>query len=229
MRKVSYYKMKTNKRYGLNVTLLKNLNLRLDMTFEEISHLSGIPVDTFTKIRRAPSRISVQKLIAIANGVHVPISKFITIDGKDTEGEKEDYIISEGYKDSFYDRDLVEDFIDSNYFLSYPDAMSAIGSRQKDSKPSAIKAIMLAKNYLPANRVIAFCNYVKQSPFLFIVDPNRPKAPARHRAVSDMTALGHALHDMEAVLQDHSTSLAQIRDDITRLESKIDALISKMG
>lgn len=72
----------------LNEYLLKDLAHTLRMTYKEISSLSNISITTLYRILEAPSRISVQQLIDLANGLCVPVSRFFSCNNDDKVGQR---------------------------------------------------------------------------------------------------------------------------------------------
>ena len=70
----------------LNEDLFKALSQALRMTYKEISTQSGISMTTLYRIIEAPLKISVQQLIDLSNGLHVPVSRFFSRDNKESIG-----------------------------------------------------------------------------------------------------------------------------------------------
>jgi alkylated DNA nucleotide flippase Atl1 len=151
----------------LNETLLKELPRILYMTNKAISAQSNIANATWYRIVSSPSKISVQQLIDLANGLHIPVSRFISRDGTGVIVQRDNLIISNGYQNCYYDSSAVQKVISSGIVSSYRDAASIVGLH-----PNRVKESLLAIHRLPVSRLLDFCTTLKLNPFEFIVDPN---------------------------------------------------------
>lgn len=207
----------------LNENLFKALSQALRMTYKEISTQSGISITTLYRIIAMPIKISVQQLIDLANGLSIPVSRFISEDdSKEPIGQREDYIKSDDYKFCFYDKRAMQKVIDSDTILSYRDIASIVGLH-----PNRVKESLLAEHRLPVTRLLDFCNATKMDFFYFLVDPNNKSDNAQERKSaittdSDYTAI---LHDIQSMLREQAVFRDEIRRDIARLDKKIDMFI----
>lgn len=153
----------------LNENLIKELPRVLRMTHSEISALSDIAIATWYRIVKTPSKISVQQLIDLANGLHIPVSRFLSKDDLGVIGRREDYIIFKDYLDCFFNRDAVQKTIDSGVVSSYREAATKVGLH-----PNRIKESLLAIHRLPVTRLLNFCSTFNLNFADFVVDPNTP-------------------------------------------------------
>lgn len=207
----------------LNENLFKALSQALRMTYKEISTQSGISITTLYRIIAMPIKISVQQLIDLANGLSIPVSRFISEDdSKEPIGQREDYIKSDDYKFCFYDKRAMQKVIDSDTISSYRDIASIVGLH-----PNRVKESLLAEHRLPVTRLLDFCNATKMDFFYFLVDPNNKSDNSKEKkraiaADSDYTTI---LHDIQSMLREQAVFRDEIRRDIARLEKKIDLFI----
>lgn len=151
----------------LNENLLKGLPRILCVTHSEISAKSNIAIATWYRIFKTPSKITVQQLLDLANGFHVPASRFIINESMDDLGQREDYVISSGYKKCYYDSDMVRRVVSSGKFSTYRYDPPFAGMR-----PNRVKDRLLMIHHLPVTRLLLFCSTLNLNPFEFIVDPN---------------------------------------------------------
>ena len=206
----------------LNVDLFKDLAGALRMTYKEISSQSNISMTTLYRIIETPSKISVQQLIDLANGLRVPVSRFFSKDSKEAVGEREDYINFNHYKLCFYDKSAMQKVIDSNTVSSYREIASVVGLH-----PNRVKESLLAEHRLPVTRLLTFCDGLKLDFFNFVIDPNAISANARKQRNDLVNASEYSaiLHDIESMLREQAIFRDEIRRDIARLDKKIDMFI----
>lgn len=150
----------------LNEELLKNLPHILCTTHSEIAAKANITIATWYRIVRDPYRISAQQLIDLANGLQVPVSRFISKEGTDVISQREDYIIFNGYQKCYYDVDAIRKVISSGIFSSYRNSPIA------GIPTYRLKESLLAPHRLPVTRFLEFCTTFNFPPLDFIIDPN---------------------------------------------------------
>jgi len=158
--------MKSNE-IQLNEKLIKGLNRILRMTHNEISEATGIAIATWYRIAKEPERITVQQIIALSNGLKVPLHHFISSDNSSAIGDREYYIMSSGYSKCDYDDKAIMDVIGPGSSITQRESATAIGKHW-----SRIKTILSGKQRLTVNNLLTFCRKFKLDPFEFLVDPN---------------------------------------------------------
>ena len=151
----------------LNEKLLKELPRILNMTNGAISEKSNIAISTWYRIVQTPSKISVHQLIDLANGLHIPVSRFFSSEYSDEIGKREDYIVSDNFKECYYNGEAIQKVVKSGVVSSYKDAATSVGVH-----PNRVKESLLAVHRLPVTRLLNFCNAFTLNFFEFIVDPN---------------------------------------------------------
>lgn len=151
----------------LNEKLLKELPRILNMTNGAISEKSNIAISTWYRIVQTPYKISVHQLIDLANGLHIPVSRFFSSEYFDEIGKREDYIVCDNFKDCYYNGEAIQKVVKSGVVSSYKDAATTVGVH-----PNRVKESLLAVHRLPVTRLLNFCNAFTLNFFEFIVDPN---------------------------------------------------------
>ena len=151
----------------LNEKLLKELPRILNMTNGAISEKSNIAISTWYRIAQTPSKISVHQLIDLANGLHIPVSRFFSSEYFEEIGKREDYIVCDNFKECYYNGEAIQKVVKSGVVSSYKDAATSVGVH-----PNRVKESLLAVHRLPVTRLLNFCNAFTLNFFEFIVDPN---------------------------------------------------------
>lgn len=206
----------------LNENLLKELPHVLYMTHGAISKQSNIAIATWYRIVQTPSKISVQQLLDLANGLQVPVSRFISMDDKNIVSQHKDYIVYSGYKKCYYDRDAIQKVISSGMISSYRDAAPFVGLH-----PNRVKESLLAIHRLPVVRLLKFCTSFTLNVFDFIVDPNFPNANIKEQKEITAQSSEYAaiLHDIATLLREQAIFREDVRRDIAELGKKIDLML----
>ena len=206
----------------LNEKLLKELPRVLFMTHGAISKQSNIAIATWYRIVQTPSKISVQQLLDLANGLQVPVSRFISMDDKNIVSQHKDYIVYSGYKKCYYDRDAIQKVISSGMISSYRDAAPFVGLH-----PNRVKESLLAIHRLPVVRLLKFCTTFTLNVFDFIVDPNSPNANVKEQKEITAQSSEYAaiLHDIATLLREQAIFREEVRRDIANLGKKMDLML----
>lgn len=208
----------------LNEDLFKALSQALRMTYKEISTQSGISMTTLYRIIEAPLKISVQQLIDLSNGLHVPVSRFFSRDNKESIGHREDYIKLNDYKLCYFDKSAIQRVIDSGSVSSYREIASVVGLH-----PNRVKESLLAEHRLPVTRLLTFCDSLKTDFFNFVVDPNSISANTKGHDKnlgneSEYAAILHDIANMQREMASFKFLLEDTKRDIEELNRKLDAV-----
>lgn len=155
----------------LNELLLKNLHKVLGMPHADIAIAAGIAVTTWYRLIKEPQRFTVQQLLNLANGLHIPVNKFLYSPSADL-GTLEDYVVNYDYKNCYYDIEAVRKLMKEKATISWSDAAEVTGVNVLRVKES-----LLAVHRLPVSRLIIFCDAFDLDLFDYIVDPNKPETP----------------------------------------------------
>lgn len=153
----------------LNELLLKSLAQVLSMSHADVATAAGIANTTWYRLLKEPQKFTVEQLLCLANGLHIPVSKFFSISSTDI-GNREDYVVNYDYKNCYYDIEAVRKLMKEKTIISWSDAAEVTGVNVLRVKES-----LLAVHRLPVSRLIIFCDAFDLDLFDYIVDPNKPK------------------------------------------------------
>lgn len=199
----------------LNTKLIKSLDKVLFMKAAEIMKAANIPSTTWYAIRKKPEKITLQQLLSIANGLHIPVRRFFLIDGKDVTVKRcEDYI-EDDYMPCSYDADALREIVENRRDATWQKAADATGITHDNLKNS-----LLAIRRTPVTRFLVACQALKIDPFSILLDPNPEPKPKGRRPSS--AAGDTALHAEVKLLRKDVESLSQTVED---LKGKFENLI----
>lgn len=192
----------------LNTKLITSLPGVLFMPTAEMIVRTGIPNSTWYRIMQTPATISIQQLLAIANGTHVPVRRFFSSDGADYIGKRDEYI-ADPYEPCYYDDTVLQDLVDSSRKTTWQKAAKATGINYTNLRRS-----LTAVTRTPVARFLDVCGVFGVDPFTVLVDPN----PEMKRACRES---GHEEKEMPNV------DIDALREDVRRLSRTVDQLIAK--
>ena len=207
----------------LNEKLFKSLSSVLRMTYKEISSQTNIAMTTLYRIIETPSKISVQQLLDLANGLCVPVSRFFSKDSKEPVGEREDYIEFDHYKLCFYDKGAMQKVINSSIVSSYREIASVVGLH-----PNRVKESLLAEHRLPVTRLLKFCETLKLEFFNFVIDPNSISVNTKEQnknlgGVSEYATIMYDIATMQREIASFKILLEDTKRGIEELNRKLGA------
>lgn len=202
----------------LNVRLIATLAKITRMTNQEISEATEIPIATWYRIAGAPENISVQQLIQLANGLKIPVRKFITFGDVELYGDREDYIRRD-YKPCRYNGDALRDQMGRGTNVSMADAAKAMGI-----DPSHFTKYIRAEKRLLVKSLLSFCEAFNADPFSFIIDPNPVGNGARKKKSGPSEGQAALVDELSAIRQE----LARLREDYERLKEANNVLARKL-
>ena len=211
----------------LNTHLLSTLPRVLRMTHNEVADASGISIACWYRLAKDPGKITVQQLIGLANGLHVPVSRFFSFDCADEISVREDYIVTDGYQNCYYDSEAVQRKVGRGQATSWREAASAVGMHWTN-----VSSSLLAVSRTPVTRLLELCEAFSFDLFEFLVDPNRdcqkrhgvrPKqSDAGNDALRDeIAALNRKINDLTTTVNDLSGRYKALIDRHSRLENMV--------
>ena len=186
-----------------NEFLLANLHLILGMPRAEVAVAARIAVTTWYRITKEPQRLTVQQLLDISNGLHIPVRHFFS-DRKITGTiNRKDYVVNYDYKNCYYDSDAVRKLIKESTTISWKDAADVTGIHA-----FRVKESLLAVYRLPVTRLINFCNAFDLNIFDYIIDPN---APVKSNEIeASTTSFAPTAYDAEEKTENNSSMRLEI-------------------
>lgn len=173
----------------LNELLLTNLHKVLDMPHADVASAAGIAVTTWYRLIKEPQRFTVQQLLNLSNGLHIPVRHFFYRQITHLRN-RDDYVVNFDYKNCYYDSDAVRRLIKESTTISWQDAADVTGIHSLRVKES-----LLAVYRLPVTRLINFCNAFDLNLFDFVIDQNAPATSSEIEVAT--TSLSLARYDTE--------------------------------
>ena len=189
----------------LNTKLLTSLSSVLFMPPAEIMNTATIANSTWYHLMERPDGISIQQLLALANGLHIPVRRFFSSGRADIIGRRDDYI-TEPYTPCYYDEKVLGDLVATRTAATWKKAAEVTGmsrSRLRDS--------LLAVTRTPVVRFLAVCEAFSIDPFEILVDPNPEAGRKTHRTASP----------------DIAREMAELKSQVERLSGAVDELSRK--
>lgn len=215
---------RTKRVVRLNTTLFSTLGRVLGMSNTELMKATGISNATWYRVMGHPDEITVQQLISIANGLHIPVRRFFLYDDTDMVGGKDDYI-ENPYRSCFYNTKNLMQFIDTRGVATWEEVANELGMSRSNLRKS-----LLSVTRLPLTRFLAACEIFGIDPFCAIIDPNPLRVnpiERKHTLVSESQyesiLANFAITQRELAV--FRAEVLNVRRDIVRLEKKIDMII----
>ena len=154
------------KQVRLNTKLISSLNSVLFMQSNDMITATGISQTTWYEIMKHPDSITVQQLLAIANGLHIPVRRFFSNGKADLIGRRDDYV-TDRYQPCRYDATTFQDIVNTRADATWKKAADATGMTSDSLKNS-----LLAVRRTPVMRFLIACQSFDVDPFSILVDPN---------------------------------------------------------
>lgn len=187
----------------LNIKLISSLGSVLRMSAAEMIDAVSIPTATWYRLMKAPADITIQQLLSIANGLHIPVRHFFSTDAVDVIGHRDDYVI-EPYEPCCYNSDVLLNIISSSPEKTWKQAAEIAGM-----VPFRLKDSLLAFTRTPVTRFLIVCEAFCIDPFTVISDPNtQTSEKGEHtKTKNDITIL----REINSLRQDvrHLTSMIE--------------------
>lgn len=208
------------KNIRFNTTLITKLEDIVFMSPNKIRKKARIPSSTwYTTIMRNPSAITIQHILAIANGMHIPVRRFFSEGNKDIIRQR-DYYITEPYQDCYYDAKALQEIINSRPNVSWQKAADSTEMTRDNLRKS-----LLAMRRTPVTRFLTACNALGISPFDILIDPNpiwKRETSKRHTEASmDLNSLYDNLRKLSSAFDDLTDKYRLLLERYDRLESTI--------
>lgn len=209
-------------KWEFNMPLFSRLAEVLDITGTEIARRCGLRQQVFSRYTTNESVVNIQVLIKLCNAIRMPIYYFVS--------ENHNYIIPnretatipfDDWQPVSWDYDAVErTFGDGDGRINWKDVAVAMKtSSQKPHERFALRRRFKVTDFFTA------CNAFSLSPFLFLIDPNRPNPKGSKRRT---TASTHSLKKPAAPsYPDLSRRMDSLENNLTDLQQKYTDLQQK--
>lgn len=196
----------------LNTKLIPTLGSILFMSASDMINASNIPTSTWYALMRHPADITIQQLLAISNGLHIPIRRFFLFGRTELIGRRDDYI-AEQFLPCSYDSAMLQQIVSTR-----TDATWKHAAKKTDMTPTRLKNSLLGETRTPVTRFLLVCESFEIDPFTILIDPNkdiplrknsRDITSAKHRELyairADIAALNTQINDLSATIADLKT------------------------
>lgn len=216
----------------LNAKLIASLGEAKFLSVGEMIDATINNKSTWYRILKTPEKITLQQLLAIANGLHIPVRRFFLTDGKEAVVKRcEDYIVDD-YQPCGYDADALRRMVESRHDATWQKAAAATGITRDNLKNS-----LLAVRRTPVTRFLDACQALKIDPFTILLDPNPEPKPKGRRAPTadsplhaevkllrrDLESLNRVVDDLkqkyESLLRDHEALVRRISVNIENINN----------
>ena len=193
----------------LNQKLIGALSSALYTPAMELIRLAGIPHSTWYNIKADPAILTVQQLLGIANGMHVPVKRFFSSGNVDVVGRRDDYVI-EDYVPCRYDAEAMQRAFDERPDATWRRAAGIVGMA-----PSRLKGSMMSMTRTPVTRFLQICRTFDIDPFSILIDPTpepKQRKPKAAKARPDET---------------QADGIDSLREDVRRLSRTVEEITRK--
>lgn len=192
----------------LNTRLLSALHSVLLMPAVDLRKAAGIARSTWYDITSRHDTITVQHLLSIANGLHIPVRRLFSTGQTDVIGKRDDYV-TEPYTDCYYLGEALRDAINERQDATWRRAGEVAGMTYQHVQKS-----LSSETRTPVVRFLAVCEAFGIDPFTILVDPNPDPVPEPKRKPR---------RSEPAML----TEITALREDISRLSGTVDDVTRK--
>ena len=213
-------------RVKLNEELIKSLDVVFDKSWVRLSGLiPDIPRSTLYRVKDKPGGINMQQLLAIANGLHIPVSLFFYDGSIHQIGKQEDYV-TEPYLPCRYDYEKLRHIVETSRNITWVKGYDITGITQDNLKVS------LLQDEAPVNRLLEFCYGFNIDPFGgIIIDPNPPRQQRAKRRqegdplLAEMAEMSKTIAKLTATTADLTGKYRDVEERYGDISSKYDRLL----
>lgn len=199
-------------KFRLNTKLISSLSTVLYTPSAELIKAAAISTTTWYHIMQQPALITIQQLLGMANGLHIPVRRFFSTGKADVIGHRDDYV-ADPYDDCYYDANALQKVIDNRKDATWRKAATATGITYNNLRKS-----LLAERRTPVTRFLIVCETFRIDPFAILVDPNR--SPVKRDGPAKQQE-AEALNAINALRRDFDT----LNDAVADLTVKYEALL----
>lgn len=202
----------------LNTKLISSLNSVLFIPAAEIIVRTGIAGSTWYRIVQTPVIISIQQLLAIANGLSIPVRRFFSFGRADVIGKRDDYV-SDPYTPCYYDDAALQKLVDER-----PDATWKKAAKAAGMSYSRLRNSLLGETRTPVTRFITVCEAFEVDPFTILKDPNpEPKTRAGRNAAPAQEGTDAFRAEVNGLREDIRSLSGTVEELAAKYESLLEA------
>lgn len=211
--------MKENIR--INVKLISTLDKVLFMSASDIIAKTGINKSTWYKIMKKPEGITVQQLLSIANGLHIPVRRFFFLGNTFLVGNREDYI-TEPYLACDYDGEKLRDIVNDR---RQREATWRRAAAAVNMSPLRLRNSIIGETRLPMNRFLDVCRAFSVDPFTVLIDPNPQKSEVPSNDM-DLSKMGSTTLPEDFITM--RLEISKLRAQLFNISYELDSLRRKI-
>jgi len=180
---------------------------------------------TWYRLMDHPDEITVQQLIALANGLHIPVRRFFMTGSKlDVNRSCRDCVVRDGYLPCEYDAAALQRIVDSRPDVTWQKAAVATGMSRDNLKNS-----LLAVRRTPVTRFLEACEALKIAPFTILLDPNpEPKKSRRTSSGGQDDALHAEVRQMHQDIETLNQTVEDLKQKYESLQMKYEQLAQRL-
>lgn len=206
----------------LNTKLIGSLHSVLLMQAAEVREAAGIARSTWYDIMRKPDGLTVQQLLGIANGLHIPVRRFFSTGRADVIGRRDDYV-TDPYAACRYEGDRLRETINDRRDATWKRAGEIAGMSYQH-----IQRSLASETRTPVVRFLAVCEAFGIDPFQYLVDPNpEPVKEQRHRGGRHDDATAAEVERLREDVGRLGGTVADVTEKYSDLLEKYDTLLDE--
>ena len=191
----------------INQKFISNLGTVLFMPLPDMIAATFKNHSTWYRVVKNPAGITIQQLLTLANGLHIPVSRFFSTGSTDIIGQRSDYI-TDPYTPCFYDASTLRRLMETHQDATWKKASDATGVTRDNLRNS-----LMGETRTPVARFLSVCQVFDINPFAILIDPNpsvkhnkrdtSTKRSDRNEGLrSEMNALREDVHRLAAIVED---------------------------
>lgn len=199
------------KAYHLNTKLISSLSTVLYIPSSELIKATGISTTTWYHIMQVPALITIQQLLGIANGLHIPVRRFFTFGSTDIIGRRDDYI-TDNYMKCFYDAAVLQSIVDNRRDATWQKAAAATGMAYTNLRKS-----LLAIRRTPVTRFLTVCEAFNIDPFSVLIDPNNEAGEKRQTSTQQRRSMQKDIEALHRKFDELSNTVSDLQEKYVNL------------
>ena len=175
---------------------------------------TAIPTSTWYYMMKNPEEITIKQLLAIANGLHIPVRRLFYTGRTYTIGKREDYI-TDDFMPCSYDGKVLQRIVSTR-----PDATWEKASKATGVTPTNLRNSLTSKTTTAVTRLLVVCEAFDIDPFTILIDPNPLYDNKKENAIATsgeyetilakIAALQHEMANHKALLEDIRHAIAEL-------------------
>ena len=206
----------------LNTKLISTLHSVLYMPVAEVRAAAGITRSTWYELMAKPETITVQQLLGIANGLHIPVSRFFSSGRADLIGKRDDYV-TEPYVQCRYDNEALRQIVCTRPDTTWKRAAEITGMTYQHLQKS-----LMAQTRTPVARLLTVCHTFDIDLSTILVDGNPVKSKGKKRQTEE-DVLRKEVNSLRDDVRALASTVQELKEMYERLLSDHDQLTRRIG